>query len=169
MTLLSSQRSILPSRRRYSAGASRNSLVQVSMSTMRWPWRSEWRSISMTLPPSWPAAVRRDPRSGSCSEMRRTTGSARREPSAGLVDLPCGGDETDVTERLGEVPEQLSVCDVDLFGEQAEVVRVARELIEEPLGALELTGLGEARDEPERTDHERSLLAGESVGVQPLV
>ena len=58
---------------------------------------------------------------------------------------------------------------LDLLGEQAEVARVADELVEQGLGALDLASLREARDQPERAEHERALLAGEPVGVEPLL
>ena len=55
-----------------------------------------------------------------------------------------------MAERLREVAEQLAVFGIDLLGEQTEVVCVARQPAEERLGSLELAGLGEAGDEPER-------------------
>ena len=69
----------------------------------------------------------------------------------------------------GKLPSCSPFCCVDLLGQQAEVVRVAGELVEQRLGALELARLRQARDEPERADHERALLAGQPVGVEPLV
>ncbi len=62
-----------------------------------------------------------------------------------LVDLPGGGDQPDVAEGLREVAELLAVRGVDLLGEQAEVVRVARELVEQRLGALDLARLAPGR------------------------
>src|SRR5439155_26325566 len=89
--------------------------------------------------------------------------------AARLVDLVGGGDQSDVAEGLGEVAELLAVRRVDLLGEQAEVVRIAGELVEEPLRPLDLPRLSEAGDEPERADHERPFFAGETVGVEPRV
>ena len=45
-----------------------------------------------------------------------------------------------MAERLRVVAELLAAGGVDLLGEQAEVVRVARELVEQRLGALHLAG-----------------------------
>ena len=56
-----------------------------------------------------------------------------------------GRDQPDVAERLREVAELLVVRRVDLLGQQPEVVRVADELIEEPLGPLDLAGLAQGR------------------------
>src|SRR5215211_2137247 len=88
---------------------------------------------------------------------------------ARLVDLRGGGDQADVAERLREVAELLPIGRVNLLRQQAEIVRVARELLEQRLRALELAGLREARDEPERADHERALLASQTVRVQALL
>src|SRR5204863_4454698 len=112
-----------------------------------------------------------------CEANREPPTAARRPtirpPSGGVpasqVDLVGGRDQADVAERLREVAELLAVLGVDLLGQQAEIVRVAGELREQLLGTLDLAGLGEARDEPERADHERALLAHEAVGVQTLL
>ena len=37
------------------------------------------------------------------------------------------------------------------------------------LGAVDFAGLGQRGHQPERADHERPLLAGEAVGVEPLL
>src|SRR5436309_2293881 len=66
--------------------------------------------------------------------------------AARLVDLVGGGDQADVAERLREVAELLAVRGVDLLREQAEVVRIAGELVEEPLRPLDLPRLCQARD-----------------------
>src|SRR5436190_24302269 len=81
-----------------------------------------------------------------------TVGSAG---AAGAVDLRGRGDEADVAERLREVAEQLAARRVDLLRDQAEVVRVADEPVEQLLGPLDLARLRERRDEPEGADHER--------------
>src|SRR5206468_8021812 len=126
-----------------------------------------------------PLARRQFPHASTLAEDLRMRSSTRRSPprepfdlpggqpslrqrvgAAGprLVDFPGGRDQADVTEGLGEVAEQLVVRCVDLLRQQAELVRVARELVEERFCALQLTRLREAGHEPERAVHEGSLL-----------
>src|SRR5215218_10137576 len=72
-----------------------------------------------------------------------------------------------MAERLREVAELLARRGVDLLREQAQVVGVPCEPIEELLRPRVLARLGQARDEPEGADHERPLLPLEPVGIQP--
>jgi hypothetical protein len=88
-------------------------------------------------------------------------------PAPGLVDLVGGRDQADVAVGLREVAELLAVGRVDLLAEQAEVVRVAGELLEQRLRALDLAGLRQAGHEPERADDERALLADRPSAFRP--
>ena len=69
----------------------------------------------------------------------------------------------------GKLPSSSPRRRVDLLGQQPEVVGVGDELVEQRLGPVDLARLGQRGHEPERADHERSLLAGEAVGVEALV
>ena len=60
------------------------------------------------------------------------------------IDVSGRVDQPDVTESLGEVPEQLVGRGVDLFGQEPEVVRVPGEAFEQLLGALDLARPREA-------------------------
>src|ERR1700694_1880009 len=88
---------------------------------------------------------------------------------AGLVDLPRRVDQPDVAEGLGEIAQQLAAGGVDFFSQQTEIVGEADQPVEERLGAINLPGLSQAGDEPERTDDERPFLAPQPIGIQPLV
>src|SRR3954470_5233264 len=70
------------------------------------------------------------------SRWRRSRRPSLRRPRT--IDLGGGRDQPDVAVRLREVAELLAVGRVDLLAEEAEVVRIARELVVEPLGAVPL-------------------------------
>jgi hypothetical protein len=65
-------------------------------------------------------------------------------------EVPGGGDQTQVAERLREVPEQLAGARVDLLGHQPDVVYEAAEVLEERLGSFAATCPRESADKPER-------------------
>src|SRR5262245_12069710 len=69
-------------------------------------------------------------------------------PVVRAIDVPGGGDQADVAERLREVAHQLAGGDLDLLGEQAKVVGVAGEAVEELLGAFDLARLRQALRKP---------------------
>ena len=98
-----------------------------------------------------------------------TSGSSVRRPAPRATSISRAAVISPMwLKACGKLPELLAVGGVDLLGQQAEVVGVARELVEQRLGALDLAGLREAGDQPERADDERALLAGQPVGVEAL-
>src|SRR3954454_5142804 len=98
-----------------------------------------------------------------------STSSWQESSASGGIEVGRRDDQADVAEGLREVAEQLAVGRLDLLGQEAEVVRVAGELVEERLCAVDLAGLRQARDEPERAEHEGALLADQAVGVDALL
>ena len=106
----------------------------------------------------------RAPCRGSC----RRWSPARLPAIAGAIDVGGGVDQADVAERLREVAELLAARGVDLLGEQAQIIGVTGQTVEQRRGALGLARLGKAGDEPEAADDERALLALEAVRVGAL-
>ncbi len=74
-----------------------------------------------------------------------------------------GLDQREVRERLREVAEVPARVDVELLGVQPERRRDPDEPLHQVPGALHLADDGQRRDQPERADHERALLAGQPV------
>ena len=69
-----------------------------------------------------------------------------------------GGDVGEVREALGEVAEQLLRFRVVLFGEEAQVVGRGECTVEDALGVLGTSLVGQALGQPERAGQERALL-----------
>src|SRR5262249_27826832 len=72
-------------------------------------------------------------------------------------------DQREVRERLGEVAEVQSTVRIDLLGVEAELAGVGEQLRAEGAGPIDLSDLGQGRDQPERADGEGALLADEAV------
>ena len=68
-----------------------------------------------------------------------------------------------MSERLREVSEVAAGPRIDLLGVEAERAGVAEEALAELAAALDLADLAQRRDEPERADEERALVADEAV------
>src|SRR4051812_37863923 len=66
-------------------------------------------------------------------------------------------------ERLREVAQMATGAGVELFGVEAERRGLAEQPLEQVTCPLELADHRERRDEPERADDERPLLAGQPV------
>lgn len=69
-----------------------------------------------------------------------------------------GIDQPDMAEPLREVAQRRAVARVDLFGEQADVVRAGEQLLEALRCPGEVAGLRLTFDRPEGADGERSLV-----------
>src|SRR5690348_5861172 len=85
--------------------------------------------------------------------------------SGGLLLEECGGggDEAHVGEGLREVAHGLAGARADLLGEEADVVRVLAELLEELLRLVVVAGVREVFGRPEIARRERVLRRGEAV------
>ena len=81
----------------------------------------------------------------------------------GADDVHQRVDLRQVGERLGEVPPVAAGARVDLFGVEAERARVGQHPLAQLACSIELADLHQRRDQPERTDRERALLALETV------
>src|SRR5262245_43299700 len=91
-----------------------------------------------------------------------TAGSWRFSECPGKRDA--GGDHPDVTERLRKVAEELARRGIDLLGQQPDGARPSTERGVELRGLVHLSLPGQVLDQPEAAEHERALLAGDSVG-----
>src|SRR4051794_15947308 len=104
---------------------------------------------------------------------RRAVGARSQARSGGLrwwsrrdrrSDRPRGVHEPDVTERLWEVPEQLTRMPIDFLREETDVVYVADGGLESGPCRVDVSGERLAFRQPERAQQEGSLLAFEPVG-----
>src|SRR5204863_7313148 len=81
-----------------------------------------------------------------------------------------GVDERQVRERLREVAQLPARARVDLLAVEQQRAGVGQDLLADVTGPLVLADLAERRNQPERADGERALLAGEPVvGLVALV
>jgi hypothetical protein len=74
-----------------------------------------------------------------------------------------GVDERQMGEGLREVSQVAAGPGVDLLGIQQQRAGVRQQLLAQPPRAADLADLRQRRDEPERADRERPLLAAEAV------
>src|SRR6478735_2988601 len=72
-------------------------------------------------------------------------------------------DHREMRERLREVAEVVTGLGVELLGVETERRRDADQSLQQVTRALLLADDGEGRDQPERADQERALLARQSV------
>src|SRR5690606_395551 len=77
----------------------------------------------------------------------------------------CGVDQRYVSERLGEVPEELARARIDLFAVQPDVVRVPEHALEDAFAALDVAREDQRIREPEGADREYALAARQAVRV----
>ena len=76
---------------------------------------------------------------------------------ARLLDRPRGVDQADVAEGLGKVAEELARLRVDLFGEETDVVHVARRTREGLVRTVEVADERKRLREPKRAQEEGAL------------
>ena len=69
-----------------------------------------------------------------------------------------------MAEGLGEVTQELSIGEVDLLGEQADVVDKGRGPFEDGPGPSRLPGPGQGLGQPESAEKEGAFVALERVG-----
>src|SRR5947207_7607311 len=72
-------------------------------------------------------------------------------------------DQRHVREGLREVAQRFTSEWVDLLGEQTDVVGKAEQPFEQRVGFVEVAGMGEAVEQPERTQQERAFTTVETV------
>src|SRR6266511_2586244 len=140
-----------------------------------WPaaWSAWWCTRSSAS--SWrPPARRWRPSSGAASgrDSQDRPGRLRllgRHAGGGLAplgfgDRPGGVDQADVAERLWVVADHLGAADVDLLGQQADVVGVGGRPLEGRPCPVDLAGQRLRLGEPEGAQQEGALLALQPVG-----
>src|SRR5438093_13565575 len=95
-------------------------------------------------------------RSGRSRCQRRGAGCGM---TFGLDQVHHGVDQRKVGECLREVAEMATAPGIDLLTEQIERAGVREELLAQLTRSLDLADLDQCRDQPERADRERALLA----------
>src|ERR1700728_1650518 len=95
--------------------------------------------------------------------QRQCAADAGSHSLGALDDGRDGVDQREVRERLREVAEVASAARIELLSVEVERRGVRQQLLAELAGALFLADLRERRNEPERADQERALLAVQAV------
>jgi hypothetical protein len=100
------------------------------------------------------------------SKLQSGSGRYRRHTAETLIlldQMHHGVDQRQMRERLREVPEMQTAVRIDLLGIQKQRAGIGKELCAQRAGAAELADLRQRRDQPERADRKRALLAAEAV------